>query len=300
MHHESTIQRGVREKITRITIAAPFSNHMTSALMVDPNSLVEEIYIPVTKPYDEIISKLKNYSPDILQGFPSILSRLAYSKQCGEINIAPKMLISMAEPLEESVRQLLIKTWNVKVYDIWAVGEFGPLAVTCKDCNHLILNEDHCIIEYNKNTPNQSVFVTGLHNKIMPLIRYQIDDIIHPTVNNEHLKTGFSMIQGIAGRPTDQFRYDDIVIHGYCFRQVFLYFPEITDYQLLQTQRGVRLCLALAMNITEATIEKLKNSLMMQLKTQNIKEPEVIIDFVPDFIRTPAGKVLRLIPMVKK
>ena len=101
-------------QICRVTIAAPFSNHMTSNLMQHSKSQVNDIYIPVTMPFDKIIETLNSHNPDVLQGYPSILSKLAYSQQQSEINIAPRIIISMAETMSNSVRRLLNEVWGLK------------------------------------------------------------------------------------------------------------------------------------------------------------------------------------------
>ncbi len=302
--HEKVIQNKINQTITRITLAAPFTTHMTSSLMIGAQSAVNDIYLPVTEPYDLILKKIQTHNIDILQGFPSMLSKIATSHLNGDIYITPSIIISMAEPLDAQTKTLLKKTWNVKIYDVWATGEFGPLGITCHSCDNIILNSDHCYFEYsfNKTIPptSNTLLVTSLHNKVMPLIRYQVDDILEQSEPNTCCHSHFGVIGGIIGRPSDIFYYDNIIVHGYCIRMVFLKFPNILDYQIYQTQSGVAVHLNKKYQSQDNDIKKLCTMLKDNLCHLGLKNPTVKIKYVDKMKTTPAGKTQRLIALKEK
>ncbi len=298
--HESAIQNIKKRKICRVTLAAPFSNHMTSNLMQHLKNQIEDVYLPVTMPYNLVLQNLARCSVDILQGYPSILVRLAYSQKQGEINIQPGFIISMAEPLTESVRQLLNKTWSVKIYDAWACGEFGPLAVSCPSCNNLILNSDHCLIEYkfNQNSKfSDGVIVTGLHNKVMPLIRYNLGDLVEKSEEINECCRHKEVIAGVLGRPATLFQYGPVKVHGYCFRSVILDYPKLTNYQFQQTVSGIALILDNSSQLSESQLSEIKSKLTNALVDVGLKTPEVEILISGNFQKTIAGKIPKFIPL---
>jgi phenylacetate-coenzyme A ligase PaaK-like adenylate-forming protein len=298
---EEVVQLHKKSSMCRVTLAAPFSNHMTSSLMVYPKDHIKDIYLPVTMPYQSVLEKLTECPPDILQGYPSILSKVAYSQLNGEVNIHPGFIISMAEPLDNSVHSLIKMAWGVKVYDVWASGEFGPLGVTCHYCDNLILNSDHCFFEFDFPTSEisskEGVLVTGLQNKTMPLIRFQLDDQLLKAKRNLCCNKSFGVIGGVLGRPADMFYYGDIAVHGYCFRMIFLSFPEITNYQLLQTKDGVLVYLSEDYFLREDLVMKLKNMIADAIMKLGVVSPKVEVQYVSEFKKTQAGKIPKLVAL---
>jgi phenylacetate-coenzyme A ligase PaaK-like adenylate-forming protein len=103
-------------------------------------------------------------------------------------------------------------------------------------------------------------------------------------------------LSSVQGRAEDTFIYDKIFIHPYCFRSIFLGFPEMTDYQVVQTQCGICLKLKQTYSITNDVIEKLQKKIIAQLVEVGIECPEVTISFVNEFSKTSSGKQKRFIP----
>ena len=186
---------------------------------------------------------------------------------------------------------------GVKVYDAWACGEIGSLGVTCSGCDNMIINQDHCYIEMvypaDSNISN-GVLITGLHNKKMPLIRYNLGDQVIKAKRNACCGE-FDVIGGVVGRPADVFEYGDIVIHNYCFRSTLLKFYKITDYQFVQVDNGVHFTLTPQCMLSPTEERECRQSLESVLEDLGLVSPSVTIEYVQDFIKTVAGKVPRFI-----
>src|SRR4029077_13837983 len=80
------------------------------------------------------------------------------------------------------------------------------------------------------------VLVTNLSSRVQPLIRYAIGDGF---VRQPDAATSGHLRATVDGRSDDLLRYGGIDVHPLVIRAVMVKVPEIVDYQVLQTRRGV-------------------------------------------------------------
>lgn len=146
-----------------------------------------KITIDVNLPEQEIVSKLNDFKPSMLSGYPSNLALLANFK---ELNISPDVVITGGELLTEDIREKLENKFNCYVQTHYSCTEAGEIACECKN-KHLHINEDWVIVEPvdKDNNPvdlgveSDKVLITNLSNYIQPFIRYELTDrvIVHNT-----------------------------------------------------------------------------------------------------------------------
>ena len=144
-----------------------------------------KININVNAPEDEIISKLNEFQPAMLSGYPSNLALLA---DFAELDIHPDVVITGGEPLTDEIRNKLEKRFGCYVQTHYSCTEGGEIACECSE-RHLHINEDWIIFEPvdRDNNPvpcgvmSDKVLITNLANKIQPFIRYELTDrvIVH-------------------------------------------------------------------------------------------------------------------------
>ena len=144
-----------------------------------------KININVNAPEDEIISKLNEFQPAMLSGYPSNLALLADFK---ELDIHPDVVITGGELLTDEIRNKLEKRFGCYVQTHYSCTEGGEIACECSE-RHLHINEDWIIFEPvdRDNNPvpcgvmSDKVLITNLANKIQPFIRYELTDrvIVH-------------------------------------------------------------------------------------------------------------------------
>lgn len=95
-----------------------------------------------------------------------------------------KQILSWAEKVEPSLRELVREQFGAKICDRYSAEEFGYLAIQCPGSEHLHAMQFHNYIEIlnDKNQPCEigetgRVVVTGLRSFGMPLIRYELGDL---------------------------------------------------------------------------------------------------------------------------
>jgi phenylacetate-coenzyme A ligase PaaK-like adenylate-forming protein len=66
--------------------------------------------VPVTLPFERIVAGLNDVQPAVLNGYPSVLHQLAFEARGGTLEISPKAINSVAEPLLPEIRAVLGET----------------------------------------------------------------------------------------------------------------------------------------------------------------------------------------------
>ena len=109
-------------------VAAEHATHMTSAMgqtFANPGIQVERF--PVTWPIQRIVAGLNAYRPVAILGYPSALALLAEEARAGRLRIAPKRLLSAAEPLLPEVRRSVEEALGRRSRTCAAPPRPGPL-----------------------------------------------------------------------------------------------------------------------------------------------------------------------------
>lgn len=134
----------------------------------------------------EIMKKLDSFKPDFLAGFPGPLRHMAILKQDGfGKNLNPKCIISSGGLLDKYNRKEIEDAFDVKIYDLFASTEAGPISFECDKCNNHI-NSDYIYLESidrnGDNIPKGKpgiLALTRLYGGGTPIIRYTgMGDII--------------------------------------------------------------------------------------------------------------------------
>lgn len=142
--------------------------------------LVYSNKVPVSQLFDWLLRD----GPRYLQCHPSILQALIHrSIDLGMKPATLRDVRTMGEILEPGLRALCLHEWGVPVRDNYSSEEFGTLAITCPDYDHLHVQSERVIVEIldDHNRPCAPgeigrVVVTGLLNFAMPLIRHELGD----------------------------------------------------------------------------------------------------------------------------
>jgi len=158
----------------------------------------------------DILLKLK---PRIIYGFPTILVVLAKIIENERVKysaIRPEFIISHAELLTEEARKYLERVFGCPVYNEYGATEFGfRMAWECRKREGLHIDADSVLIEFIKDgLPVKSgeageMIITGLVNRAMPLIRYQIGDVGVASDRKCSCGRGLPLMEVIEGRRDD-------------------------------------------------------------------------------------------------
>lgn len=297
-----------QQQLRKATVAAPLSFHMTSSLTQNfTDSSIVDRYIPVTESITTIVDELNALQPHIVQGYPSIIAKLAHYQVCQQLSIQPQAIISMSEPLFPETRRLLENIWPCRVFNIWACAEMGPLAISCGLNLGMHLCEDLHLIEpvTSKGQPvliGQSahkVYASSFFNKIMPLVRYELDDEVTLTAESCPCGSQHLLVTEVGGRSSDHFIYqDNIVVHPIVFRTILAKHQKILEYQIKQTSNGAEVYLLVREQFNAVEISTLQVTLSTSLLKLGVLAPTIKIIFVNDMELTSAGKIRRYIPCI--
>lgn len=197
-----------------------------------------KININVNAPEEEIISRLNEFQPAMLSGYPSNLALLADFK---ELDIHPDVVITGGELLTDEIRNKLEKRFGCYVQTHYSCTEGGEIACECSE-KHLHINEDWIIFEPvdKNNNPvpcgvmSDKVLITNLANRIQPFIRYELTDRV--IVHDEKCKCGrTSFWVEVEGRTDDILEFEgDIRIAPMSLYKILEEVPGINRFQLVQ------------------------------------------------------------------
>lgn len=146
--------------------------------------------------FDEQINQLNIIQPTILSAPSSVLYLLA--KQKHRLTIKPQKIVAVAEVLEKTDEQFISQAFKIPVSQVYQCTE-GFLAVSDKESNKLIMNEEFLIIE--KEWIDEHRFtpvITDLMRTTQPVIRYRLDDVLVQR-KSDGIFTELSAIDGRLG-----------------------------------------------------------------------------------------------------
>lgn len=149
----------------------------------------------------EFVSTIRRHRPGLIFGHAHSLYLLAVKlKQTGVMDIRPNGIISTAMLLHDWQRSVIEKVFNCKVTNRYGCEEVSLIASECEEHSGLHLNSDSIYAEPNDG----KLLVTDLTNQAMPLIRYQIGDVVVPADNRRcACGRGLPMIERVEGREAD-------------------------------------------------------------------------------------------------
>lgn len=239
-----------------------------------------KININVNAPEEEIISRLNEFRPAMLSGYPSNLALLADFK---ELNIHPDVIITGGELLTDNIRDKLEKRFGCYVQTHYSCTEGGEIACECSE-KHLHINEDWIIFEPvdKNNNPvpcgvmSDKVLITNLANRIQPFIRYELTDRV--IVHDEKCKCGRSSFWvEVEGRTDDILEFEgDIRIAPMSLYKILEEVPGIKRFQLVQ-KASDKVELRLIADDKKTSFEYAKKALSDFFTEKGVKNMHIIM-----------------------
>jgi phenylacetate-coenzyme A ligase PaaK-like adenylate-forming protein len=288
--------------LTIAMVGAPSAVHATGSAPAWTDGIdlpFRFVGVPATLPVSEVVERLNQLNPPALAGFPTILARLAAERRAGRLHIAPQIVTCTSETLHAELRALIAGGFDASVIDTFGSTE-GLVGVTPPDDDVLVFNSDVCITELvdennravTAGTPSAKVLVTNLSNRVQPLIRYEMtDSFIHQPTAAEH----GHLRAKVQGRADELLRYDEVDVHPLVVRTVLVKMPEVLDYQVHQTRRGIDVSA-----LTTCTLDErhLQTRLISALDEAGLHDPDVTVRAVATLERNhETGKLRRVFPL---
>ena len=173
-------------------------------------------HIPSVMSIEKQMDMLRDYRPDFIDGYASIIYEIARKATPDDLKIIrPKMILCNSEMSTEHQRNMISEVFQCPVYDEYSTEETWMVASLCRRQNyHLFI--DNVWIEIldpdgNEVKPGEpgEVVLTSLRSPAMPFIRYRIGDIGRLSTRTCDCCSPFPLLESFEGRADDSFILPD-------------------------------------------------------------------------------------------
>jgi phenylacetate-CoA ligase len=302
---------GVRPRLPRrlklAAIAAPRPQHMTYRMSASVDvGLHRVLRLDATAPVETLVAPLNRHRPDFLYSYPSVLGLLAVEQLEGRLTIAPAIIASSGETYTEETAAAIHEAWDAPWFELYGTTENGILGSHCPTREGLHLMEDTTIVEivdeHDRPVPpgrcGHKLLVTNLVNRVQPLIRYAISDMVTATGQPCPCGRPFRVLAGIQGRNDDILRLPaatggEIAVHPLAIRSPLAAVPGLKQYRIKQTPRGLQVRAALRADAARGrAVAAIEDGLRAKLAGLGVEPLEIAVELVDriDGGRDAAGK----------
>lgn len=245
----------------------------------------------------DYVREIDAYRPDVLVGYTGALVEMAsWVQRHGGSSWSPRSVITAAEMLTSSQRQLLEASFRAKVFHTYGCREFMLIGAECEHHTGYHVSADHLVVELTDDSGRPvpkatgQVTITDLHNFGMPFVRYLNGDLASAAPENTKCPCGRSLplLGAVEGRRLDVLTSPDgRIIPGEFFPHLMKDVPSIEAFQVRQTkedQLKVLLVSPGARSVRDT--EFLRSSIEKQVGT-SMRVEFMWVDQIP---LTPSGK----------
>jgi len=152
---------------------------------------------------------LARFRPLYLKGLPSALYHLATLLAAAKVAIAPlRAVFSSGENMTREMRAAIERAFQCPLLDCYGHTERTACIAQCPEGNYHVLS-DYGLLELADRRPSGESGIelatavgTTLYNRAMPLLRYEIGDLIEVFQHPPQCRCGrsFPVVRGVRGR----------------------------------------------------------------------------------------------------
>lgn len=163
------------------------------------------VYLDTLNLNDERIGEfartIRRHRPGLVFGHAHSLYLVACAlKKGGVLDVRPNGIISTAMILHDWQRAVIESVFGCKVTNRYGCEEVSLIASECEEHNGLHVNADSL---YHEVPAGGKLLVTDLVNRAMPLIRYQVGDVVVPSARRCACGRGLPLLERVEGREAD-------------------------------------------------------------------------------------------------
>lgn len=170
------------------------------------NCLYLHLQRPDAAQFDAFLEKIRRKKIDFLVGYAHSVHLLAQFSQQHQIeDIRFKGIITHGETLFSHFRSVIERQFGCRISDLYGAGGEGfHVAAQCEIGKGYHINMENVIVETAAiNNGVSEIILTGLDNLVMPLIRYNINDLGQLSSENCQCGRGLSLLDQVNGRTGD-------------------------------------------------------------------------------------------------
>lgn len=171
--------------------------------------------------YLSAIKIINDFNPKWIYIQPFLLSHFLYCFQKFNLKIPNNLryIESYGEYLSPKLKNAVIDYFRIPVANMYGSEEFNAIAYECLN-GHMHVFSDNVYIAKDEKYSSSSI-ITGLCNHAMPIINYDLGDIINIGNLEKNLcSDGCMIIENICGRTRSGIRISNVEINDYFFSEV--------------------------------------------------------------------------------
>jgi len=144
---------------------------------------------------------IRKHRPGLIFGHAHSLYLVACAlKKTGVTDVRPNGIISTAMILHDWQRAVIESVFGCKVTNRYGCEEVSLIASECEEHNGLHINADSL---YTEVAADGKLLVSDFVNRAMPLIRYEVGDVVSPSNRACKCGRGLPLIERVEGREAD-------------------------------------------------------------------------------------------------
>lgn len=243
---------------------------------------------------DHYVDCINRLRPEWVKGYASSLHALARHIVAHSLKVhRPRFVYSSAETLLPFMRETIEEAFGCKVHDFYGSREVGAIAGECMEGKMHIFSFNNVVEVVDEEgrpvAPGQEgrILVTTLHNRSMPLIRYDIGDM---AIRGDRCPCGrdLPVLERITGRVTDNFiTHRGDLVHGEYFTHLFYFRDWVREFQVLQVSHE---CIEICVVVRETPPKTEQKEIEGQIRA--VMGPDCLVKwrFVETIPSGPQGK----------
>jgi phenylacetate-CoA ligase len=302
---------GMQPRFPRLKVAAIGATsplHMTArfADTIDVGAH-RVLRLDARAPIEELAAELARFKPDVLNGYPSVLALLADEQIDGRLSISPWRVSTTSEVRTAEMEARIVAAWDQVPYDVYGITEVGIFAVDCPHHEGMHLFEDLAIAEVvdadgrpvPDGEPGERLLVTNLFNRTLPLIRYELSDLV--TIAPEPCACGrpLRLVSEVAGRMDDVLHLPGrdgraVPVHPLALRSPLAALSELRQYRIVHDADGLDVEVVLHADAApEEAAAQVADALHIRLSAIGVVPPPIHVRTVERLDRAagPAAKL---------
>ncbi|WP_144185779.1 phenylacetate--CoA ligase family protein [Elioraea rosea] len=194
------------------SIGADNPMHVTSRIPMSGDiGLFQIRHLLATDPIEHLVSSLAEFQPDVILPYPSVAALIAREQLAGRLSISPRVVATHSELLTPEMARLIEQAWGIEAFNHYGLTEEPHVGADCTRHAGLHLFEDTAMIEVVDDeyrpvpdgTLGTRYLLTNLYNRIQPLIRYEVTDMLARAPALCACGRPFGLIAAMGGRAED-------------------------------------------------------------------------------------------------
>lgn len=253
---------------------------------------------------DKQISILREFKPDVLDGYTSSIRLLAKAiDERGIEDINPKVVFGTSELLDTETRRYINSVFDVEMVDLFGCVELNRTAWECSEHVGYHMDIDAVVMEFIKDGESVSagergeIVYTGLYNYAMPLIRYKIEDIGVPSDETCPCGRGLPLMKVVEGR-TDSFMQvsDGRIFSPIIWTAVMRRIPGVGQFKAIQEKKDlIRILVVKDDEFSQMTIDQIEQGIK-EVMGDDVNVETEDVDEIP---KDKSGKVRAVVSNVR-